>query len=283
MMQEIPRYMYLKKSSQLERGHMKLRYALLVCLITGSNSVVAQNCATYKSQLESLLILPAGKYRIDGFYAKVPARAVKTVNGRHRAFDGDGYKDGLNAGDLITIKTYLAYTLPVLKAKITDSTTQGTRKINGRLACQYEVSLLDPPGRRQYGMDVEVSDSGRAKFFVKTMMSGDDPTRFALLSSELANIAVLTIAAESFRSRDGSSPIVLEAAERDYSERIAKAQAAQDSRITEYKVLERECASIVANGNDAIRNKDLDQHGYWRGRFTNGQCANTTLLYPNYP
>lgn len=264
---------------------MKLHSLAFACLIAASSSIQAQTCATYKGQLENLLALPAGNYRIDGFYAKVPARAVRQPNGQELPFDGLSIEreNRVRVGEPVSVETYLDYKLPIIRSKVTDSTTQGRRKINGRLACQYEVSTLDPQGSRQFEMDVEISDSGRAKFFVKTPLSSDDPTSFLLVTDEIGRSAVAAIVTAALRKRDAAKPELSQNAEKVYSERLAKAQAGQDSQISRFREIEAECKDLIAKGREAIRMKDEGSHGAYYTRFLNAQCRQPNLQYPPYP
>jgi hypothetical protein len=283
--------------------HHGARLSVRLCLTRTMASLIgiiltplafAQSCGNYKNQLESLLVLPAGKYRVEEFRGSTEQKTITLKDERTAWLDAAGYpKESPEPDGRVTVQTYLEYSLQRSALKVVDSTTKGRRVANGRLSCVYVVSY--PPLNRQtsLGIDVQVSDSGRAEFFAPTLMTslmlGDNPNAYEQLTAKEGAGVAFSLISYGLRERDKSHPGLQESAGKSYAEMLAKAQAKQDEERPKYQHLVTECQAILIKAKREIEEKQrdpLDGWGrkekteYWDRRF-DGKCHFSGLPKPS--
>ncbi len=215
----------------------------------------AQNCGSYKNQLEALLVLPAGKYRVEGFEVATEQTPLIRRNGARGWFDGSKIKDSPEQGGRVTVSAYLDYDLPRIQIKVIDSTTKGRRTINQRLVCSYAISYPALNRQRSLESDVEVSDSGSARFLLPTAFFAidNDIRNFAYVTSKTGAEIAYGLVSAAVRERDSRSPQLSTTAKQIYAEKLATVQAGENAAAPKYTQLVSECKAILDQTNTEMK------------------------------
>ncbi len=205
---------------------------LMIIFALGASIANAQSCRDYKPQLESLLVLPAGKYEVK-YRAEIQRKVIKRGDGTESVF----YLPAeVGAAHILPEPYTYRYNIPRTQLKVTDSTTNGIRIASGNVSCAFHISAYQPSEKPSVlELDVKVSDNGNATFFVppNTGLASISPliremnamTGPIQVTSKTGQTYVLNKIAEFLKERD--SEVLWKHANQEYEKAYREAVAKQ--------------------------------------------------------